>query len=430
LPSGVQLFSLFDSNPQILDLVLDIVATAPSLATYLARNASVLDAVLSGVFFQPLPDKDALVKDLQQALSTSDDYEDKLNITRRWQKELHFRLGVLQLRNIADAFEASLAYSELAQACIIGLLPVVEAEFARKHGYIEGSGLAILAMGKLGSNEMTATSDLDMIVIYDPAGQEGSNGKRPLATVQYYARLTQALVTAMSTLTSEGRLYEVDMRLRPSGRSGPVATSVSGFEDYQKNKAWVWEHLALSRACVVAGAPDVISQVQDIRENIICSDHKRAEIMTEVACWFQHPLVRGAGVPQRIPTANSSSTDDMLPAPIQKAVQLFSESFDDPISMTEVASIVGLSPRQMERKFKQATGQTPISYYRSKRMKAARQLVLYSGDNMSEIALAVGYATAAPLVNYYKEEFGCSPQDDRERINMFRVAQNAPVPSV
>ena len=155
-----------------------------------------------------------------------------------------------------------------------------------------------------------------------------------------------------------------------------------------------------------------------------------AEIMTEVACWFQHPLVRGAGVPQRIPTVNSSSTDDMLPKPIQKAVQLFSESFDDPISMTEVADIVGLSPRQMERKFKQVTGQTPIGYYRSKRMKAARQLVLYSGDNISKIAMAVGYATAAPLVNYYKEEFGCSPQEDRERINMFRVAQNAPVPSV
>jgi len=155
-----------------------------------------------------------------------------------------------------------------------------------------------------------------------------------------------------------------------------------------------------------------------------------AEVMTEVACWFQHPLVRGAGVPQRIPTANSSSTDDMLPLPIQKAVQLFSESFDDPISMTEVADIVGLSPRQMERKFKQVTGQTPIRYYRSKRMKAARQMVLYSGDNMSKIALAVGYATTAPLVAYYKEEFGCSPQEDRERINMFRVAKNAPVPSV
>ncbi len=282
LPSGVQLFSLFDSNPQILDLVLDIVATAPSLSTYLSRNASVLDAVLSGAFFQPLPSKEILVEELQNTLATSNDYEDKLNITRRWQKEHHFRLGVLQLRNIADAFEASLAYSELAQACLICLLPVVEAEFARKHGVIEGSGLAILAMGKLGSNEMTATSDLDLIVIYDPAGQEGSDGNRPLATVQYYARLTQALVTAMSTPTAEGKLYEVDMRLRPSGRSGPVATSVSGFKHYQKDSAWIWEHLALSRACVVAGAPAVVRQVEDIRASVISSKHEPAKVLSEV----------------------------------------------------------------------------------------------------------------------------------------------------
>ncbi len=282
LPSGVQLFSLFDSNPQILDLVLDIVATAPSLSTYLSRNASVLDAVLSGAFFQPLPNKEVLVEELKNTLATSNDYEDKLNITRRWQKEHHFRLGVLQLRNIADAFEASLAYSELAQACLICLLPVVEAEFARKHGVIEGSGLAILAMGKLGSNEMTATSDLDLIVIYDPAGQEGSDGKRPLATGQYYARLTQALVTAMSTPTAEGKLYEVDMRLRPSGRSGPVATSVSGFKNYQKDSAWIWEHLALSRACVVAGAPAVVRQVEDIRASVISSKHEPAKVLSEV----------------------------------------------------------------------------------------------------------------------------------------------------
>lgn len=283
LPSGVQLFSLFDTNPPILDLVLDIITTAPSLASYLSRNSSVLDAVLSGEFFQPLPEKAILVKDLEMALAASDDYEDQLNITRRWQKEHHFRLGVLQLRNIADAFEASLGYSELAQACLIGLLPVVEREFGRKHGHIQGGGLAILAMGKLGSDEMTATSDLDLIVIYDPAGQEGSDGKRPLATVQYYARLTQALVTALSSPTSEGKLYEVDMRLRPSGRKGPVATSIASFENYQKNEAWVWEHLALSRACVIAGDANAMSQVEKIRTAIIGTKHKQEAVFKDVS---------------------------------------------------------------------------------------------------------------------------------------------------
>ncbi len=155
-----------------------------------------------------------------------------------------------------------------------------------------------------------------------------------------------------------------------------------------------------------------------------------SEIMTEVACWFQHPLVRGAGVQQRIPTVRSTSTDDMLPKPVQKAVQLFSDSFEEPISVTDVAKIVGLSARQLERKFKQATGKSPLQYYRSKRMNAARQMVLYSGDKLSEIALCVGYVTPAPFIKYYKDEFGLSPQEDREKINMFRVDKNAPVPSV
>ncbi|KAB7613995.1 helix-turn-helix domain-containing protein [Amylibacter sp. SFDW26] len=167
----------------------------------------------------------------------------------------------------------------------------------------------------------------------------------------------------------------------------------------------------------------------DVMLNLIKQEHD-SEVMTEVACWFQHPLVRGAGVQQRIPTANSSSTDDMLPPAIQKAVQLFSESLDEPISVTEVADIVGLSPRQMERKFKQETGQSPIHFYRSKRMNAARQLVQYSGVSMAQIALAVGYSTSALLVKYYTEEFGVTPQEDREKVNMFRVKKNAPVPSV
>ncbi len=154
------------------------------------------------------------------------------------------------------------------------------------------------------------------------------------------------------------------------------------------------------------------------------------EVMIEVACWFQHPLVRGAGVQQRIPTGQTGNTDDMLPKQVQKAVLLFSKNFEEPISMMQVAEIVGLSPRQLERKFKQATGQSPIGFYRSKRMHAARQMVLYSGNSLSKIAIAVGYSSTAPLVKYYRQEFGVAPLEEREKINMFRVAENAPVPSI
>src|SRR5690606_38377421 len=126
--------------------------------------------------------------------------------------------------------------------------------------------------GSLGARQLNAGSDLDLIVIYDADGVDGSDGPRPLAARPYYSRLTQAMITAVSAPTAEGRLYEVDMRLRPSGRQGPVATSVQSFESYQMTEAWTWEHLALTRARVVAmagdHAPDLADQVEALRLSV------------------------------------------------------------------------------------------------------------------------------------------------------------------
>jgi transcriptional regulator GlxA family with amidase domain len=154
------------------------------------------------------------------------------------------------------------------------------------------------------------------------------------------------------------------------------------------------------------------------------------EVATEVACWFQHPLVRGEGVTQKVPTANSVSTDDMLPQVVQDAVVLFNNHIEDPINVADVADAIGMSVRQLERMFKKSTGQSPHHYYRAVRMKAARQLVLYSKDSMKDIALAVGYASTATLSQNYEDVFGVRPTIDREKINLFRVRDNAAVPSI
>lgn len=154
-----------------------------------------------------------------------------------------------------------------------------------------------------------------------------------------------------------------------------------------------------------------------------------SEMGTEVACWFQHPLVRGEGVRQRVPTYQSASTDDMLPDTVAEGVALFAKNIDAPISVAEVARRLEVSPKQLERKFKKSTGQSPKQYYRTMRMKAARQLVIYSKDSMSTIALAVGYSSASPMLSHYKATFGISPSEDRKRINYFRVKENISVPS-
>jgi len=162
----------------------------------------------------------------------------------------------------------------------------------------------------------------------------------------------------------------------------------------------------------------------------LIEDRLGAEIMTEVACWFQHPFVRGEDVAQKTPAPVGVRTEDMLPDAVVRAVRLFAEHVDDPIQIAQVADAVDLSSRQLDRAFKQATGQSPLKYYRMLRLKRARQMALYSNDTVTDIALAVGYSSSTPLVRHYVEAFGVTPQEDRRAINSFRAKGDAPVPEI
>jgi glutamate-ammonia-ligase adenylyltransferase len=283
LPAGVQIFSLFDANPTLIELIVDIAGSAPGLARYLSRNASVLDGVIGGSFWGDWPGVAGLVADLKARLAQAADYEARLDGARRWMKEWHFRVGVHHLRGLIDGLEAGKHYADLAEAVVAVIWDEVGAEFARRHGPPPGRGAVVLGMGSLGAARLNAASDLDLIVIYDAEGVEGSTGPRPLATRPYYARLTQGLVTALSAQMPEGRLYEVDMRLRPSGRQGPVATSLESFTTYQETEAWTWEHLALTRARVLAGDRALAGEVEGIRRRIIAAKGKGAGVRADVA---------------------------------------------------------------------------------------------------------------------------------------------------
>ncbi len=283
LPAGVQLFSLFEANPQLIALIVDICATAPRLASYLSRNAAVLDAVIGGAFFAPWPGTAALQHELADRLALIDDYERQLDAARIWAREWHFRIGVHHLRGLVDAFEAAAEYAALAEAALGALWPVVQAEFARKHGAPPGQGAVVLGMGSLGAGRLNAASDLDLIVIYEADHDDMSDGPRPLDARSYYARLTKAFLTAISAPTAEGRLYEVDMRLRPSGRQGPVATSMAAFQQYQRDEAWTWEHLALTRARRVAGSVALGERLEAFRRALLAEKSGGATVAQDVA---------------------------------------------------------------------------------------------------------------------------------------------------
>ena len=284
LPAGVQLFSLFQANPSLLRLVADIMSEAPLLAEDLARRPALLDAVLSPDFFAPPPEPAALAGDLAALLAGSRDFEDTLDLCRRWANERRFQIGVQLLHCNLDGASSGAALADIAEAALGALVPAVTADLARIHGEVPGGEFAVLAMGRLGSREMTLSSDLDLILIYDaPVDSEGSDGERPLAVSAYYGRLTQRLIGAITAPTAEGRLYDVDMRLRPSGSSGPIATSLEAFALYQRQSAWTWEHMALTRARPVTGSKGLRQRLDAAVAAALAAPRDPARLVGDVA---------------------------------------------------------------------------------------------------------------------------------------------------
>jgi len=283
LPSGVQLFSLLKQNPRLLELIAAIMGTAPRLSRILSKRRRVLDAVLAPGFFGNLPSKTDLAAIIAGELSGAEDLQDKLDRARLIVNEQAFLIGVRVLTGSIGADQAGGAYAQLAECMIEAMQQEVDNEMVRAHGRVAGGAAVVIAMGKLSGREMTAASDLDLIVIYDfDAAAVLSSGVKPLAATQYYTRYTQRLISAFTAQTAEGKLYDVDMRLRPSGQKGPVATQLSSFIDYQSNSAWTWEHLALTRARVVSGPAALRATVETAIREILTRPRDRAKVAADV----------------------------------------------------------------------------------------------------------------------------------------------------
>jgi glutamate-ammonia-ligase adenylyltransferase len=284
LPAGVQLFSLFYANPQLLDLVAEIMGSAPRLAEHLARNPRLLDNVLSTGFDKELPGIDRMKQDLDELFATTRFYEETLDVARRWGHDQFFQVGTRILRGLTDTVHAGPALSDVADTLVDRLFDRTSAEFASQHGRIVDGSFAILAFGKYGSRELTPESDLDLMFVYQsPPDARESDGERPLTPSEYYARLSRRVINSLTALTGEGSLYEVDMRLRPSGNSGPIAMHVDGFEAYERDSAWTWEHMALTRTRVVLAPPALRERLAAFVGSIVSRprdpDKLRAEVI-------------------------------------------------------------------------------------------------------------------------------------------------------
>ena len=265
LPAGVQLLSLLHTNPALFDLLSEIMGSAPLLAETLKRHPILFDAVLTSDFFDAPPDAQTLTGELQEQLKQANDFEDVLDISRRQVNDRIFQTGVLILRGHLSPSEAGGHLTAIADSVLSVLYNRVIDNFAERHGRFADGDMAIVALGKLGGGEITIGSDLDLLLVYDNGSEDTSTGERPLTAIPYFTRLGQRYLSAISSPTGQGTLYEVDMRLRPSGNAGPLATSLASFVEYHRTAAWTWEHMALTRARIVHAE----SKLQEVLETAI-----------------------------------------------------------------------------------------------------------------------------------------------------------------
>ena len=284
LPAGIQLFSLLGSNPALLSLIVNIMSAAPKLAEVIAAKPHVFDGMLDPGLMAELPTRDYLAERLRGSLQQARYYEEILDRLRIFASEQRFLIGIRLLTGTINGAMAARAFTHLADLIIEAALKAVIGEIEAAHGTFPGGRVAVAGMGKLGSFELTAGSDVDLILLYDYEETAGESvGAKPLDAVRYFTRITQRLIAALSAPTGEGVLYEVDLRLRPSGNKGPVATRISSFGKYQREEAWTWEHMALSRARLICGDGSLVAEAEHIVGEVLSKSREIDKVAHDVA---------------------------------------------------------------------------------------------------------------------------------------------------
>ena len=297
LPVGAPLLPQLDARPSLISLLTEILGTAPYLSDLLRKRPELLDTALLPDFWRQSSSLAGRAETLRRRLQNCSDLEDAFTAIHLWTEDQRFAAGLATLRQDIPPLQSQRLYSGIAQTVIQELLPFVQETFEERHGRFAAGAFALVALGKLGERSMTARSDLDLIVIYkDQPVDALSDGQKPLSAPQYYGRLTQSLVTALTAQTGLGPLYAVDLRLRPSGNAGPLASSFDAFLHYQKNEAWAWEHMALTRARVVAATQNYGEKIEGAINEILRLPRDSEKLRKDVLAMRQRIAQEHAGI--------------------------------------------------------------------------------------------------------------------------------------
>lgn len=285
MPAAVELLTLLRSQDALLTLFAEILGSAPRLARVAALHPHVLDGVIDPAFGQAALDSDALERRIRGVVGAPPpSVEEGLDRLRDAARQENFLVGARLLSGVYPAQAAAQAYCAVAEACLRVAFADTRAAFSADHGVIEGAQSVVLGLGRLGAGELTPSSDLDLMLLYDRPEEAGpSDGRRSLDPVTWHVRFTQRLVAALTVPTRRGTLYQIDMRLRPSGNKSPAATQFAGFEAYHRGEAEIWEEMALTRARVVAGDVDLAARAEASIHAILSRRREPAKVAAAVA---------------------------------------------------------------------------------------------------------------------------------------------------
>ncbi len=287
IPSGLQIFSLFYSNPGLLNILVEILGMYPYLTHNLNRQPSLLDYVLAPDFYYSLPNKKELEQELSTLLEPAKDLEDALDITHNWTNDRRFRVAVQYIKSYIDHNTTAENLSDIADVSTSGLMDLIYDNFQKRYGIIKNSNFAILAFGKLGGQELTFNSDLDLVFLYRSNEVTSIGGETSLDTNTYFTRLARRFTTYVSTMTRGGSLYDIDLRLRPSGNDGPVASSFAAFIKYYNDSAWMWEYMALTKTrCIYSrknnDGSNFVEDIDNKIREILCTPHTHHKLIDEI----------------------------------------------------------------------------------------------------------------------------------------------------
>ena len=279
VPTAINLFRLFEARPGLLDQVLRVVTLAEPLAEALGRHPEWLDALIDSRALDLPGPVEELAAQMRHAPA---DYERRLDRIRAVVGEARFALGVQLVEARHDPLAIAAGLARVAEAAIETGASAAIDEFAEVHGHIRGGELLVLGLGRLGGGALTHASDLDVIYLF--IGEIGveSDGRRPLTASLYFNRLAQRVTAALSVPTAAGALYEVDTRLRPQGTQGPLAVSLDSFARYQREDAWTWEHMALTRARPLFGSTAARRALQRIVDEVLHQERDPETLRADV----------------------------------------------------------------------------------------------------------------------------------------------------